>query len=39
VKAVASEMEPLRTLFVRLREVVRPFLCARGAVGLRVWAT
>ena len=39
VKAVASEMEPLRTLFVHLREVVRPFLCGREASGLRVWAT
>ncbi len=39
VKAVANEMEPLRTLFVQLREKVRPFLCARGAEGLRVWAT
>jgi urease accessory protein len=39
VKAVASEMEPLRTLFVHLREVVRPFLCARDAVSPRVWAT
>ncbi len=39
IKAVASEMETLRTLFVQLREIVRPFLCARDAVGLRVWAT
>lgn len=39
VKAVATEMEPLRTLFVHLREVVRPFLCARDAEELRVWAT
>jgi urease accessory protein len=39
VKAVAAEMEPLRTLFVHLREVVRPFLCARTATDLRVWAT
>jgi urease accessory protein len=39
VKAVAAEMEPLRTLFVHLREGVRPFLCARDAVSLRVWAT
>jgi urease accessory protein len=39
VKAVAPEMEPLRTLFVHLREVVRPFLCVRNAEDLRVWAT
>jgi urease accessory protein len=39
VKAVAAEMEPLRTLFVQLREVVRPFLCGRDAEDLRVWAT
>jgi urease accessory protein len=39
VKAVAAEMEPMRTLFVRLREVVRPFLCEREAQTLRVWAT
>ncbi len=39
IKAIGTEIEPLRTLFVRIREHARRSLCDVDAKPLRIWKT